>query len=78
MTKKDLLQEVILAASSSLRCTGCGIEELVLPLDDQPIDEAFAVLYLCDECEEISESMRLAAESSFSQDPIPRSRRKDL
>ena len=45
------VQEVLLSASSAVRCALCGVEEMVMPLEDQPLDEAFLVNYVCDECE---------------------------
>lgn len=50
----ELMGATLLAASSTLRCTTCGVEEFVVPLDDQPIDEMFAANYLCDECEDLA------------------------
>ena len=50
-TSTELLGAALLATSSTLRCTSCGAEEHVVSLDDQPIDEAYASNYLCDECD---------------------------
>lgn len=47
----ELLAAALLATSITLRCTSCGVEEHVVPLDDQPGDEIYAANYLCDECE---------------------------
>jgi len=47
----DIIESVVLAASSTARCTVCGAEEMVMALDDKPLDEAFLSNYICDECE---------------------------
>lgn len=47
----DILKTVVLSASATVRCTVCGAEEMVMALDDKPLDEAFLANYICDECE---------------------------
>ena len=47
----SIVEEVILSASASVLCVQCGVEELIMPMDDQPLDEAFLANYVCDECE---------------------------
>ena len=50
----QIIQEVLLAAASSVCCTVCGVEEMVMPMDDQPLDETFLANYVCSECEDLS------------------------
>ena len=59
----DLFGVALLSASTSLHCIACGVEEYVVPLDDQPLDEDFAAAYLCDECIETGPKPALAGVS---------------
>lgn len=78
MAQEELLSEMALAASSSLHCISCGVEEYVFPLDDKPIDVTFAANYLCHDCEEVVVNMQAAAQSNFYPTPSPsRDRRKN-
>lgn len=45
------LIQAIASGSEALQCMKCGITELVLALDESPLDEAFIANYLCEECE---------------------------
>ena len=65
MAQDELLSEMVLAVSSSLRCVSCGVEEYVFPLEDKPIDMAFAANYLCHDCEEVVINMQVAAQSNL-------------
>lgn len=71
MEQDELLSEMVLAASSNLRCVSCGVDEYVFSLDDKPIDIAFAANYLCDDCEEVAVNMQVAAQSSLHATPNP-------
>jgi len=71
MAQDELLSEMVLAASSCFRCVSCGVEEYIFPLDDKPIDLAFAANYLCHDCEEVVINMQAAAPSKFYSDASP-------
>ena len=47
-----IIEGVVLMASAQVRCIHCKVLEMVLPLDDKPLDDVFIANYLCDECEE--------------------------
>jgi hypothetical protein len=63
MTQNELLSEMVLEDSSSLRCVSCDVEEYVFPLDDKCIDAGFVANYLCHDCEEVVINMQAAAQS---------------
>ena len=68
MAQDELLSEMVHAASSCIRCVSCSVDEYVFPLDDKPIDVAFASNYLCHDCEEVAVNMQAAAQSRFYAD----------
>lgn len=47
-----LIDHVVLTTSSVVRCTRCHFEEMVMPLDDRPLDEVFIANYVCNDCED--------------------------
>lgn len=49
----ELIEPVLLAASTPIPCSRCGDVEYVVPLDDcaEPLDGAFTDGYVCSDCE---------------------------